>query len=103
MTPDEVHFGHVRLPSSSSDIIPSPENKNSPSDFSRLNIEEDFILKLKKMKIIKPADIQVSLYLKKKLSFLSLLFNTISFCTDSIHTTHSFWGELCGVGTYWMW
>ncbi|XP_034255189.1 probable ATP-dependent RNA helicase DDX28 isoform X1 [Thrips palmi] len=60
MSPNDAHFGHVRLPSSISDILSSPDDKSSVSGFSLLKIEEDLVQKLNKMNITRPADIQIA-------------------------------------------
>lgn len=59
-SPNDIHFDHIRLPSLSSNIVSPSEDIGSVSGFSRLDIEEVFVKRLKEMNIIKPADVQIA-------------------------------------------
>lgn len=58
MPPNDLHFGHVRLPRSN---LPDVNDKNDMSpQFEMLGIDEHHIESLKKMGITIPADIQIA-------------------------------------------
>ena len=84
MLPDELHFGHVRLPEVdknepkfiiSSGSSGSSENIDGTQMFSMLGVEPHLIEALHRIGISKPADIQVQQSYTKRNTISIVIFD----------------------------